>query len=256
MQGREKQANHCTKELPIDHHHLTVASYNIHLGIGRDGKFEPQRIAAVVKELEADIIALQEVGLGAPGFNMLQYLRDTCGLNAIAGPTMVTRFGDYGNVVLTRFHANTVGRIDLSVPGREPRAALDLQLDCGGHLLRFIATHLGLRPAERRAQIRRLLARIQETVPMPVVLTGDINEWFLWGRPLRWLHRHFGETPGLATFPAGHPLFALDRVWANPRSALTSVAVHMSERARMASDHSPIKAVLDLGVPRRLSVER
>jgi endonuclease/exonuclease/phosphatase family metal-dependent hydrolase len=241
-------AHGLAKDSLSDSTRVTVASYNIHLGIGTDGSFEPARIAAVIRELEADVIALQEVGLGSPGFNMLQYLRDACGMDAIAGPTLVAKHGDYGNAVLTRFRTTKVRRLDLTVPHREPRGALDIELDCHGRPLRMLATHLGLRPGERRSQIKKLLTHIRETSALPVILIGDLNEWFLWGRPVRWLRQHFNRTPSPATFPSSRPLFALDRVWVQPLSRLKSVAVHLSARARVASDHLPLKAVLDLAL--------
>jgi endonuclease/exonuclease/phosphatase family metal-dependent hydrolase len=182
---------------------------------------------------------------------MLEYLRQACHMEGIAGPTLVTKRGDYGNAVLTRFKTTDVRRLDLSVPRREPRGALDVELDCEGQALRVIATHLGLRPAERREQIRRLLKSVQGMQSMPTVLLGDLNEWFLWGRPLRWLHRHFRNTPAPATFPSGSPFMALDRVWVKPRRALCEVEVHASKLARVASDHLPLKAVLEFGTAPR-----
>jgi endonuclease/exonuclease/phosphatase family metal-dependent hydrolase len=134
------------------------------------------------------------------------------------------------------------------MPRREPRGALDVEFDCDGRSLRLVATHLGLRPAERRAQIQRILRNVQHAQTGPLVLIGDLNEWFLWGRPLRWLHRHFKRTPAPATFPAHRPLFALDRIWVKPLQALRRIAVHKSARARVASDHLPIAAVVDLSV--------
>jgi endonuclease/exonuclease/phosphatase family metal-dependent hydrolase len=226
---------------------LRFASYNIHLGIGRDGAFKPQRIAAVIDEIDADVIALQEVSLGAPGFDMLEYLGRTCALSAIAGPTLTTSSGEYGNALLTRLKHDGVHRWDLSVARHEPRGAIDLRVAHGGHTLRVIATHLGLRPGERRRQIRQLLKIVEQDNRFPTVLLGDVNEWFLWGRPLRWMHRHFKRTPAPATFPAGRPMFALDRIWVEPRRALRRIAVHASKTARMASDHLPVVATLDFG---------
>ena len=225
---------------------VTVASYNIHIGIGRDGQFAPHRTAAVLQELHADVIALQEVQLGSPGFNMFDYLCTGTGLHGIARPTLAHPIhGDYGNALLTRHRVQTVHTVDLSVAGHEPRSALDVFLDCDGAPLRVVATHLGLHPGERRAQVRRLLEAIDATaVDAPTVLAGDVNEWFLWGRPLRWLHDHFSATPAPRTFPAGRPLFALDRVWVRPRSYLQSVRAHASELSRLASDHLPIVAQL------------
>jgi endonuclease/exonuclease/phosphatase family metal-dependent hydrolase len=222
-----------------------VASYNIHLGIGRDGRFDPERVARVLAEVDADVVCLQEVARERNGFDMLAFLAETTGLQAIAGPTLLTQRGDYGNAILTRLWPSDVQRWDLSIPGREPRGAIAMHAGTGSAERRFIATHLGLRPAERRRQIRMLLGFMHETGALPTILMGDVNEWFLWGRPLRWLHRHFERAPSPATYPAGFPLFALDRIWSEPRSALCAVATHASQAARLASDHLPITAEVD-----------
>jgi endonuclease/exonuclease/phosphatase family metal-dependent hydrolase len=73
-----------------------------------------------------------------------------------------------------------------------------------------VAIHPGPGPAERRRQIRQLLALLEPGRCSLSVLPGDLNEWFLWGRPLRWLRRHFAPTPHLRTYPARFPLFALE----------------------------------------------
>jgi len=225
---------------------IRLASYNTHGGIGRDGPFVPKRIADVLKEMDADIVALQEVENRATGFDMLAYLKGETGFEAIAGPTLLRRGADYGNGLLTRFEVLSVQRINLCVDRCEPRGAIDVELDCGGTPMRVLATHLGLKPYERREQIQRLLRVLEGDRPLPTVLMGDINEWFLWGRPLRWMHRHFEETPSPATFPAGFPIFALDRMWVKPRGLLSNIEVHSTPLARKASDHLPLKAELTL----------
>jgi endonuclease/exonuclease/phosphatase family metal-dependent hydrolase len=226
---------------------IRLASYNIHLGIGRDGQFNLERIAKVIDELDADAIALQEVSLGGKGVHMLDYLSERCGMNAIAGPTLISAAGEYGNAILTRLPAGVIHRWNISVGAREPRGAIDAHLHYRGMTLRMVATHLGLWPGERRRQIRQLLQIIKRDNHFPTVLLGDLNEWFLWGRPLRWMHRYFKSTPAPATFPSGRPLFALDRIWVDPRRALLSIAAHTSEVARIASDHLPIVARFDFG---------
>jgi endonuclease/exonuclease/phosphatase family metal-dependent hydrolase len=225
--------------------HLTLATYNIHACIGADGRFDPARIVAVLRELNADILALQEVDDRLVGdLALLQYLGNETGLCAIAGPTLQRAAGRYGNALLTRLPVLSVDRIDLSLPQREPRGAVDALLDCRGRQLRVVATHLGLLPGERRQQVRRLL-RVFDTRSADFnVLLGDLNEWLLWGRPLRWLRRHFGGSAQPRTFPARYPLFALDRIWAQPRGALTAIRRHSSPLARVASDHLPVKAEL------------
>lgn len=234
-----------TPALDLDPWPLTIATYNIHGAVGRDGKFAPERIAGVLGEMQADIIALQEVPLGGSQTpNVLAELAKATGYVAAEGPASVRPEKRYGNAVLSRYPILSLRSIDLSFGSREPRGAVDADVDCNGHLLRVVATHLGLRPAERRDQIRRLL-RAFDTEEMPVILLGDINEWFVWGRTLRWLVSHFQAVPAPKTFPSRYPMFALDRIWIRPRHRLVHVKAHATPLARIASDHLPLIAHID-----------
>ena len=226
---------------------VKLVSWNLHRCIGRDGKMSAERCAAVLREIDADMIALQEVE-SRPGqrSDMLAYLAQQTGCTAVAGTTMTREDTHYGNALLTRLPLETVRRHDLSVPGREPRAALDVDIVGEHGRLQLVATHLGLRPSERRYQVRQLLQFFDTEGNDVVVLAGDLNEWFLWGRPLRLLHRIFPDTPHRRTWPTHPPLFALDRVWVHPRRALRGLKVHRSAIARMASDHLPLVAEIDL----------
>jgi len=226
------------------HNSAVIVSYNTHGAIGIDRRFAPARVARVLAEIGADIIALQELELRANGFDMLAYLQHETGFHAIAGPTIRSTDRDFGNGLLTRFPIVSVDQVKLDVARREPRGAIDAIVDCDGAPLRVIATHLGLRPSERREQVRRLLDTVRAGPSLPTVLLGDLNEWFLRGRPLRWLHEHFGESPARATFPSPLPLLALDRIWSSPASLLQRVRVHRSRLARRASDHLPLVARL------------
>ena len=226
---------------------LTLATYNIRGCIGTDGRFEPERTVHVLKELNADVVALQEVehhDLG--GHDLLDYLAVETSLTAISGPTLLRETRDYGNAILTKLPILAVNRVDLTLPGHEARGALDVTLEGNGRSLQVVATHLGVKPWERRQQVRRLL-RLFEIGPANIyVLMGDLNEWFLWGRPRRWLHAHFKHTPHRATFPARWPFMALDRLWVHPRRRLAGMEVHDSTLTRLASDHLPLKAIIEV----------
>ena len=229
---------------------LRVVSYNIHECVGGDGKRDPARVAAVLREIDADVIGLQEVD-ARPGETtasmQMQYLASALGHHAVGGPTLQRGGGEYGNALLTRRPVLDVRQVDLTVYRREPRAALDVDLDVDGATVRVVVTHLGLLPGERRTQVRRLLDRLGDHGTDVVVVCGDINEWFAVGRPLRWLHARLGRTAGLATFPAAFPVFALDRIWVHPRAALATMAAHASPAARRASDHLPMIADVRIG---------
>lgn len=229
---------------------LRLVTWNIHGGVGGDGRLDPERIRAVLAELDADVVALQEVEQHPVGRGkLLDYLGDAAGYRPIAAPTLLRGDREYGNALLTRLPVSEATRVDLSVPGLEPRCALDVVLAAGSRHVRVVATHLGLRPKERRVQITTLLAHLDATPAVtPLVLMGDLNEWLTWGRPLRWLRRWFAPAPAPRTFPARAPMFALDRIWARPRAALHDVDCHRTPLARRASDHLPVSARLALDV--------
>ena len=225
---------------------LKIVSYNVHRAIGRDRRFAPDRILAVLKEIDADVVALQEVEACDSGADMLAWLAERTGMQAIAGTTLIRHDGRYGNGLLTRLPVRHKTLCDLSWRGREPRGAITADLDVHGEPLRVVATHLGLRPAERRDQVQRLIKLFTDVPQDKAVLLGDLNEWFLWGRPLRRLHRYFKQTPHVATFPSGWPFLALDRVWTHPRSLLKRIGVHRTPLARVASDHLPLIAEVEV----------
>ena len=225
---------------------MKIVSYNVHRAIGRDRKFSPERILGVLREIDADVVALQEVEAHDQGADMLDWLGAQTGMRAIAGTTLQRHDGHYGNGLLTRLPVTHKTLCDLSWRGREPRGAIAVDLDAHGEPLRVVATHLGLRPAERRDQVQRLIKLFTDVPKDRAVLLGDLNEWFLWGRPLRRLHRYFKHTPHVSTFPSGWPCLALDRVWTHPRSMLKRICVHRTPLARVASDHLPLVAYVEM----------
>jgi endonuclease/exonuclease/phosphatase family metal-dependent hydrolase len=226
---------------------LRIASWNIHRAVGRDGREDYGRIAEVLRELDADVVALQEVGYRAVvEDHELSHLGASLGARVVEGVTLQDARGYYGNAVLSRLPIERFRRHDISVSGREPRGAIELCLRAADHSVRLVATHLGLRPGERRYQVGRLAALFAKPEAELELLLGDVNEWFRFGRPLRQLNRLFGASPVLQTFPASRPLLALDRLWSRPRQALCSLRVHRSATARVASDHLPLVAEFEL----------
>lgn len=231
---------------------LRIASYNIHRCVGHDGLLSVARVVDVIRELGCGIVGLQEVDNLADGQHdsmQLDYLARETAMEAIAGNTIVHHQGSFGNALLTRYPVIAVHRHDFSYGSREPRGALEVDLNIGGKVVRVIVTHLGLRPIERRFQVREML-RLLHDIPAEhmVVVLGDINEWLPIGRPLRWLHGMLGHSPAERSFPAWLPLFALDRVWVRPRRTLLAFATHRSLTARAASDHLPVKALVATGL--------
>ena len=226
---------------------MRVASYNIHRGVGRDGRYEPGRILRVLLEMEADIVALQEVDLlGPDAVQILPWLATKTKMTAVAGPVLSRAEGDYGNALLTRFSVRQVRRWDLSIGRHEPRGALDVDLNWQGRSVHVVTTHLGLWPQERPLQAKRLLELLAVERHDVTILLGDLNEWHVWGKSLRLLRRVFGSPAAPSTFPAGWPIMALDRIWVSPSQALLGVHAHRTAQSRVASDHLPVKAEISL----------
>jgi endonuclease/exonuclease/phosphatase family metal-dependent hydrolase len=218
-----------------------IASYNVHGCRGGDGKKDAARISQVIEELGCDTIGLQEVDY------RLDYIAQKLGMQAIPGLTLARHDGPFGNALLTRRKVLDVRRLGFTYSGREPRNALDVDLEVNGETVRVIVTHLGLWPAERRYQVKKILEMIRATPAYErVVVLGDINEWLPLGRPLRWMNALFGRCPAERSFPSRWPLVALDRVWVRPRHALLALKAHRTPLAEAASDHLPVKAIIAL----------
>jgi len=223
---------------------LRLATWNIHMAVGRDGKRDLQRTAQVILQMQAEVIGLQEVDNHVEGDDDdLQKLKTLTGMEIIAGPTMQRKTGDYGNALLTRLPVMKIERYDISVKQREPRGLMIVHLDWNGEILQVAVTHLGLRPGERRRQVHQLLEYLAKKGRPPLVLMGDLNEWLLWGRPLRWLHRHFGNSCSPATFPSGWPLLRLDHILVDPPHRIINRSVYNSPLSKIASDHLPLMGI-------------
>jgi endonuclease/exonuclease/phosphatase family metal-dependent hydrolase len=231
---------------------LRVATYNVHACIGRDGRHDPDRVAAVIGELNADVVALQE--LTYPASVALEtrtpfFLTTLDSYQCALGPTRnrmrQTVTECFGNALLTRHRIVEVHRIDLSMERREARGALAATIDVGGMMLHVLATHLGLRVHERRFQVQQILNYLDSVRGTFVVVLGDFNDWLPGRSAAHVLDHRLGRPPRPATYPVAWPLVALDRIWVQPRLALRRIAVHATPTARLASDHLPVVAEID-----------
>lgn len=225
---------------------LRLASYNIHAGVGSDKRFDPKRLARVLQQLDADIIGLQEVvSVGPEGFALLDELAQACGMEAVAGPTMMRGDASYGNALLSRWPVRNVQRLEQTITRYEPRGALSLEVGEAQTTLNVAVTHLGLRNHERRAQVEKLLEWLPPS-PAPIALLGDLNEWFPWSENLRRLRQRFVTMPALRTFPSRFPLLALDRILLTPQITVKRVWRETGSFSRIASDHLPLLADIEL----------
>jgi endonuclease/exonuclease/phosphatase family metal-dependent hydrolase len=228
---------------------FSFVSYNIHGCVGTDGKYDPGRVANVMKELKPDVFGLQEVDSryhpGDGATRQLDFLAEATGMVAIPGSTIMHETGDFGNAILTRLPVTGIRKADVSVSGREPRGVLDIDVDAGGVPLRVIVVHFGLNAAERHYQVEKILKMINITLPQPLIILGDFNEWKSFGLgSTQKINRVLGRSDAPATFPSKFPLLSLDRIWAHPKNVLREVDAFKSSTSRVASDHLPLRAVI------------
>lgn len=230
-----------------------IATYNIHKGRGLDGRVRVERIARVLDQIDADIVALQEVVSHAGRSvqdHQASYLAERFGYLHAIGETRKHRGGVYGNVTLSRWEFETIRHVDLSVPGREERGVLRTDLRAGSHLLHIFNVHLGTAHRERRTQAVRLidedLLRALD-ISGPRIVLGDFNEW-THGLVTRTLAREFHLTdlrdhlPRTRAYPAILPLLNLDHIYFDHPLAIRKAHFHRTRLSLMASDHLPLVA--------------
>lgn len=227
-----------------------IVSYNIHACIGTDRIFDPARIADVLQALQPDYVALQEVeDRQFRDSTVSEFLAARLGMSAYSGSTLKRSDAPYGNLLLARRPAARIRTHDLSVPGGEPRGAIEARFDHDSARIGIFATHLGLRAAERAQQVQRLLALVQGSEADIAVLAGDINEWHPRSRALRALADYFDFRSTARTFPAKTPVLALDRVFVSPAGLVRRIRTARTNDSRRASDHLPLVCDLDALTP-------
>ncbi len=224
---------------------IRVATYNIHSCIGTDGQFSPARVGEVLQQLDADVIALQELETKEElGLSILAQFAEQTGMHAVPGPTLYRDDSSYGNALLIRNRPHTKLLLDISYLQREPRGAIHIETEINSVPIRVIATHFGLKRIERKHQADSLVKHLQQQKPLnPKAITivlGDLNEWLPWGKPLLILKRLLQSVGSCATFPSRWPVLALDRVMIDPHYQNSEVAVVNTALSRVASDHLPL----------------
>jgi endonuclease/exonuclease/phosphatase family metal-dependent hydrolase len=227
---------------------LKVASYNIRKAIGSDRVRRPERILDVLEEIDADVIALQEADrrFGARTAALPALLLAQSHWSPVPLGRASQSLGWHGNAILVRtgLAVQDCGHIDL--PTIEPRGAVFADVDVSGHIVRIVGMHLDLSGLRRRQQARAILHALERKAPLPTVLMGDLNEWRRTGGCLADFSHHHAMALTGRSFPASRPLARLDRIMASRDLHIESAAAHLSAKAKVASDHLPVWARIDV----------
>ncbi len=231
---------------------LRVATYNIHRCRGMDRRVKPSRIAAVLADIDADVIALQEVvGSNATSRGHAAELGAALGMGWVMAPARRLRGHLFGNVVLSRLPIRDHAQYDLSWKRREPRCCQRVDLAVEDSTVHLYNVHLGTSLRERRQQAVRLAAVVQDRrVAGPKVVLGDFNEWTR-GLATTMLSEElksidlFAHLKRRRTYPGVFPLLHLDQIYyEGARVEVRHVELPRTRRTLMASDHLPLVADL------------
>ena len=229
---------------------LTFASYNIRKGVGLDGRRDPERIISVLREMDADVVDLQEADrrfgrrAAVLPWHLIEHATDYQ-----VSPLAMTAEGMawHGNALLVRRGMVITAVRPIALPMLEPRGALCAELLVGSIPIRVVGMHLCLSGLRRRGQLRAVEADVASCLPCPTVLMGDFNEWSRRGGALRALGAGWQWPIMGRSYPARAPLVPLDRIVASGEWRWLGGGVHRSPLAAIASDHLPIFARLALG---------
>ena len=237
---------------------LRIATYNIHKCVGLDRRYAPERIAEVLREIDADVVALQEVlchSRAEKRDNPAEYIADSLGMEYRLGENRKIRGGEYGNVILSRLPIAASANYDISIHKYEPRGCLRAEISVnGGRRLHFINVHMGTSYFERRKQVHKLMAEHvlgHPEIKGDRIIAGDFNEWTA-GLTTRLLKQNFKSIdPRLhlgkaKTFPGILPIMHLDNVFFDETFNLRDARLHRTRRSLIASDHLPIVAEFDV----------
>jgi endonuclease/exonuclease/phosphatase family metal-dependent hydrolase len=228
---------------------ITVASYNIHKAVGLDRKRDPDRILAILHEIDADVIALQECDMrfGERASVIPRAALDETAWRAAPVAVRPLSLGWHGNALLVRKDIAIREAGGVPLPTLEPRGAVRADLAVGSARLRVVGMHLDISGLRRRQQVRSILTHVAGChAPCPTVLLGDLNDWSRNGRALREFGEEWRMVGAGRSFPARRPVAPLDRIVVSARWQVDACGVHHSSLAARASDHLPIWARLSL----------
>jgi endonuclease/exonuclease/phosphatase family metal-dependent hydrolase len=237
---------------------VRIVTYNVHKCRGLDRRVRPQRIVEVLREVNADIIALQEV-LSIPGAapekDQAQFIAQEMNMMHSVGGTRMLKGGVYGNVVLSRFPLRETSNYDISVRGREQRGCMRADVEIApDRILHIFNVHLGTAYLERRHQGRKLINEVilnNRELKGARIMLGDFNEWTR-GLATRLLASHLKSAdvrvhlPRAKTYPGVMPFLHLDHIYFEDSLEMEAMALHRSRTALIASDHLPLIADLRL----------
>jgi endonuclease/exonuclease/phosphatase family metal-dependent hydrolase len=231
---------------------LKFASYNIRKAVGLDRRRDPERILSVLREIDADVVALQEADrrLGRRASALpLAMIQDHTHYRPVPLSMKPDSIGWHGNALLVKRGIEIASAAPVPLPVLEPRGAIRADLLVEGHALRVVGMHLDLSGLRRRLQVRTVLSHLADLDhDLPTVLMGDFNEWAQHGGCFREFTDDWQVLSPGPSYHARQPVARLDRVIASRQWSIEATGVHHSALSARGSDHLPIWAEMALPI--------
>jgi endonuclease/exonuclease/phosphatase family metal-dependent hydrolase len=227
---------------------IRLVTYNVHKCRGLDGRLRPDRILRVLRELEADVCAVQEIFLG-----QAVQLAGELGYHVAFGESRRLAEQEYGNAILSRWPLSQESLCDITISRYEPRSCHSALIKSPDGDLRLLNVHMGTGFFERKQQVQRLLDGALGPSEQPRILTGDFNEWVP-GLTSRLLSAHLESVDVRLhlrfprTYPGILPVLHLDHIYHDAAFQLRRLHLHRSRNSLIASDHLPLLAEFDLNL--------
>jgi endonuclease/exonuclease/phosphatase family metal-dependent hydrolase len=233
---------------------LRVVTYNIHRCIGMDRRTRPERVAAVLRHIGADVVALQEVvGAGPRGVSHIEEIGASLGMGWVMAPARHLRGHQFGNAVLSRFPITHHAEHDLSWKTCEERCLQRADIDVNGHTLHIYNVHLGTAILERRYQAERVATIVSDKhVGGAKLVLGDFNEWMR-GLTTKLLSSKLQSLDlknylrRRRTYPGLFPILHLDHIYYAGRLEIVNIELSRTRLSVVASDHLPLVADVRIG---------
>ncbi len=235
---------------------IKVLSYNIHHGNppSTSGHIALDKIAEVIKESGADLVALQEVDLhterSGTKLHQMRELAELTGMDWHFHKSIDHQGGEYGNGVLSALPILDKGGFSLPFQkGTEPRgvAYVKVALNSGKKLV-FSSTHLDFtNEANTLMQAKHLNEYFLE-IHEPLIVAGDFNSE-PGSAPIQYFETYFDVSCGAncpPTFPQIGPRKTLDYIFLRKDKSLSATS-HTVIEETYASDHRPVLATVKIG---------
>lgn len=227
-----------------------VGSYNIQKSIGLDARRRPERTLEVIREMNCDVVALQEADkrFGRRSSTLCtEQIAEQTDYEVVPLAIRKSSLGWHGNAILVRKGIEIIDQKRLELPVLEPRGAVTSDLNINGIKIRVGAMHLSVVSRFRKRQIFSLMAQLHANEhDVPTILMGDLNEWRDGARSIKMFSPDFQVTSPGKTFPSPMPLARLDRIVTSRELTVEGAGVHTSKTARIASDHLPVWAEISV----------